>query len=282
MTTQEFATATLQSAPFLNQASTDIQQANAAISTASEPSVVALPEHFTTHDLEQYLPIRRRARGEMCTNSIYSFTGYVTTHADPDGAAVFVDPDALRAKAVLNLGVDGLPGHADNLAIYSPDKTSAYNALLHITSRAHKQSDVAEFLEDWAEHLECFNDAGPINIKQATAAVRKITIDSARRVESEEQQLGASRSAFESVQASSKEPLPTTLYFKCVPYSDLVERLFVLRLGVLTGDKAPQIMLRVIKAEKHREEMAIELSSLVSEALSGDLPVLVGTYTRKN
>lgn len=280
MSTQELAAATLQTAAFLAQASTDIQQANEAFSTDTEPSVVALPNNFTTHDLEPYLYHRRRARGEMRSNSIDSFAKYASSHASLDGASVFVDPHSLNARAVLNLGGSDSPGHADNIAIYAPDETAAYVALSAITRQAHKQSDVAEFLEDWAEHLECFNDAGPVNIKQATAAVRKITIESARRVESEDQQLGATRSAFESVQASSKEPLPTILYFKCVPYADLSERMFVLRLGVLTGDKSPMISLRVVKAEKHREEMAIEVKDLVLNAFAGEMPVLVGTYTR--
>lgn len=280
MESTEFTSATLQT-PFLNQASTDIQQANEAIALGMDPSVIALPENFKTHDLESYLPHRRRARGEMLTSSIFSFSEYASTHAT-EGASVFVDPDAMRAKAVLNLGTSEIPGHADNMAIYAPDKTAAYSALLAITRQPQKQSDMAEFLEDWPDLIECFNDAGPVNIKQATAAVRKITIDSARRIESEEQQLGATRSAFESVQASSKEPLPTTIYFKCTPYADLSERVFVLRLGVLTGEKAPSIVLRVVKAEQHKEEMATELSKLVAEALAGDLPVLIGTYTRKN
>jgi uncharacterized protein YfdQ (DUF2303 family) len=113
--------------------------------------------------------------------------------------------------------------------------------------------------------------------------VRRITIESLRKQESEEQSLSATRSALESVTASSKEPLPTTIFFKCQPYAELSERLFVLRLGITTGDKAPSIVLRMVKPEEHAERMSEELASLLSAGLSAEkaFPVVIGTYSTK-
>ena len=99
-------------------------------------------------------------------------------------------------------------------------------------------------------------------------------------VQSEEKSLGASKSAFESVQASSNEPLPTTIYFDCIPYADFEQRLFVMRLGVLTGESAPKVNLRIVKAEQAAEEMAVELASKVNAELDGAIPVVLGTYSR--
>ena len=128
--------------------------------------------------------------------------------------------------------------------------------------------------------MTCFNDQGEIKRPLAIAAVRKITIDSSRKLETEEQQLGATRSAFEIIQASNKEPLPTILYFKCLPCADLAEREFVLRLGILTGDTKPKITLRIQKADLHAEEMAVELVDKLRPAFSAPIPLLIGAYQK--
>jgi uncharacterized protein YfdQ (DUF2303 family) len=273
-----------------------IENAFKCLAKASEANnITALPSDYKLHDLERFLPQRRRVRGLMQTPFVRAFAAYVKTHMEA-GASVFVDPAKLGATAVLNLGGPSNPGHADNLAKLTPEKTAAYAALqLQTLGNRHlTQKEAAEFMEDWSEHIQCFSDAGhTISNPRAVAAVRKITIDAMRKLESTEQSLSASRSAFESVQASSTEPLPSTIYFKCRPFADLAERLFVLRLGVITtDDKAPKITLRIAKAEQHAEEMAVELCELVlqhmelamgSETTRATLvPVLIGAYTKSD
>lgn len=256
-----------------------ITAASAAVNDASVNliSAAALPDDFKLHDLESYLNYRRRPRGTMSTRFIGPFAEYAIAHAG-EGATVFVDAGDMTATAVLDLGTCDLPGHADNKAKLTPNKTAAYAALLQITAGPRSQQDVAEFLEDWADQVKCLNGDTEIKVPLAIAAVRKITIESAQRVESEEQSLSATRSAFESVKASSQDPLPTTIYFTCPPYADLEERTFALRLSILTSEKTPKLVLRVQKLETHIEEMANELVMRISEAIGPELPVLVGIY----
>lgn len=257
-----------------------IDQANATLDAAN----IALPNDYVIHDLEKFKANRRRARGTFSTQFIAALCTYVLTHREA-GSTVFVDPQKLAATAVLNLGTPDAPGHADNLAVLAPTKTAAYAALCAVANgHGQAQRTVAEFLEDWSGQVQCFNDDGEIAPGLAVAAVRKITIEALRKQESEEQSLSATRSALESVTASSKEPLPTTIYFKCQPYAELNERTFVLRLGILTGDKAPSIVLRVIKPEEHAEQMAQELGARVTAGLASAaeaVPVVVGTYSPK-
>jgi uncharacterized protein YfdQ (DUF2303 family) len=263
-----------------------IHQANNAVATSCDTKeTVALPSDYKLHDLEQYLPNRRRMRGVMETESLASFVAYVSVNEEP-GTAVFVDQNAMTATAVLNLGQPDEPGHADNIAMLKPVKTAAYRALLaHANGNGYAQKAIAEFMEDWADNLACFGvDGSPIRVPQAVAAVRKITIDAMRKIESEEQSLGASKSAFESVQASSKEPLPTLILFTCQPYADLDNRQFALRLGVLTGESTPKVNLRISKLEEHQEAMANELASKIIDEFGEDTPpnkVMLGSYTRR-
>ena len=252
------------------------------VDSAHTKDLAALPSDFKLHDLEQYLPNRRRMRGVMETESLASFVAYVNGNKEP-GTAVFVDQNTMTATAVLNLGRPDSAGHADNTAIFKPVKTAAYRALLaHANGTGYAQKVIAEFMEDWADNLACFGvDGSAIKVGQAVAAVRKITIDAMRKIESEEQSLGASKSAFESVQASSKEPLPTLILFACQPYADLEPRQFALRLGVLTGESTPKVNLRISKLEEHQEAMAGELASIITELFGEDQKVMLGSYTRR-
>lgn len=263
-----------------------VTAANASIQTATNPTevgVVSLPSDFQVHDLEQYLPERRRARGTMATAYVESFASYVTTHAE-DGCTVFVQ-DTIKAKAVLNLGSTDTPGHADNIALLEPTKTAAYTALLAIHGRKLTQRDAAEFLEDWIDHVKCFSGddhetpSNLITARSAVGALRNLTIESARKLQSEVKSLSASMSAFESVEAKSEQPIPEYIYFKCNPYADLAEREFVLRLGVITDEK-PQVVLRIRQLEKHTEEMAAELAELVTSSVGDSATVVLGNYQR--
>lgn len=255
--------------------------------------LLPLPDNFKVHDLEHTLDYRRRARGTMNTTHLGSFVGYANEHAH-FGATTFVDQLNMRAVAVLNLGAPGSAGHADNLAIFTAQKTASFKALESVTSGQKTQLEVAEWLEDWADLTQCSDDAGPIVHKKAVSAVRRITIESLRKQESTEESLSASRSAFESVSASSKEPIPTVIRFACMPFQGLPQREFVLRLSIRTGEK-PTIVLRLIHAEKHAEEMAAELTELVREAFQDSQPpaiedetsndpvtVVIGTYGRSS
>lgn len=260
-----------------------INQAVSAVASGMNATrgLAALPADFTVHDLERHLPTRRRARGSMDTSSIADFAAYVGQHQEP-GAAVFVSHKAMVANAVLNLGTPEAPGHADNRAQFAPRATAAYNALHRVAGgEALSQTTVAEFLEDWAHLIECFHESEKLAPNKAVAAVRNITIEGLKKVEASEQQLSASKSAFEQVTASSKDTLPTFVYFKCVPYHDFEERTFVMRLGIRTSDK-PAITLRIVNREQHDEDMAAELRKKVDTAINSGVPVLVGDYSAKS
>lgn|GEM_PF-76886 len=245
------------------------------------PGITALHEDVRVHDLERYLPQRRRQRGKFTTQYVEPFAEYTSHHADT-GAMVFVDAADMRACAVLDLGTTDAPGHADHTAALQLRPTAAFQALIKFTDRPQRQQAVAEFFEDWAPHarIEFFAEGDTIPLGKALSALRRITIESLRKLDSEEQQLSANRTTFESVQASSKDPLPTTIYFSTQPYADLTEHTFALRLSIQTGGDAPLLVLRVQNMEQHVEEMGDELVALVRDHVADAVPVLLGTYAK--
>lgn len=240
----------------------------------------ALPEDFRIHDFEGYMPTRRRARGVMTTEALGDFATYTAAHAEA-GATVFVDQNAMRATAVLNLGTPEKPGHADNCARYAPPYLAAYGAMLQLNGRPLSQQDAAEFLEDWPGYWSAIHDGEAMSNPGAViAAVRNITIEALRKAESSVGQLSASNSLIDQIKATSgANKLPTHIYFKCVPYIGFNDRMFVLRLSIHTGEKAPSLKLRIVNREQHLEELGQELAEKVRQAIGDTLPVHLGAYT---
>jgi uncharacterized protein YfdQ (DUF2303 family) len=269
------------------QEGASISQAQGAMMiSSSTKDTVALPSDFKVHDLEKYLPTRRRARGNMQTESLKDFASYFANHKE-EGATVFVDQDKMRAVGVLNLGMPGAPGHADNTGTLSMVPTPAYDAFRDVCNGgARTQGQVAEWLEDWQDLIRCYHvgaedmPSPELRIQSAIAAVRNITIDSARKVESEEGQLSASKGSFESVKASSKHTLPTHIHLRTEAYAGMLQRVFIIRLGILTGGDKVSLSLRPVKMEEHKQEMAEEFAEMVRTNLIG-APVLVGRYEVK-
>lgn len=261
-----------------------IEKASVAIhASGGTHNLVALPNPYSLHDLEPYLPNRRRARGNMTTESLASFVQYTNQHAEP-GASVFINVNDMSATAVLNLGTPDAAGQTDNRAIYEPHKTAPFIGLKATANGlGRKQVEIAEFFEDWPGHLTFFAGNDEVSPPKAIAAIRKLTIESMKKLESSEQQLSASRSAFESVQATSETPIPTTVYFKCQPYNVLSERVFILRLAIHTGNDKPAISLRIQTFERHQEEMGKELAEVIGasfQVAEAKLPILLGAYKK--
>ena len=266
-----------------------ITQANEAIETATKSygdktGVVALPSDFEPHDLEQFMSNRRRARGVMRTTVVKDFVEYTQAQAAGHQASIFLDPDSMSATAVLNMGTPGLPGHADNTAVLSLFPTAAYAALLQkATGIALAQKDVVEFFEDWGDNMEFFTgSSNRILPKVAANTMRKITVETLQRMQNEEEELSQSRSLLENTKASSSVgDIPTTIHFTATPFEELSERVFILRLSVVTGkDGKPGIVLRITKQQVHAEEMARELSADLADAVNGSVPIYLGRYSR--
>lgn len=249
---------------------------------ATERGLVALPETFKLQDLEQYLTYRRRARGNFSTPFVASFARYLINHADMNNTTVFVDPQKLGAVAVLNLGTSEAPGHADNTATLDLQLSAPYQALLRAARGPLSQRVLAEWMEDWAPHIKCSDEAGDIDLRKAIGAVRRISIESMRKQESEQQSLSETRSALESVKATSKDPLPTRIQFSCQPAAELSMRTFEARVSISTSGNDPTLTLHLIRTEEHAEQMSEELLERIkSELAEQALPIVIGTYQRK-
>jgi uncharacterized protein YfdQ (DUF2303 family) len=257
------------------------------IQEQTDGSVAALPAGVSVTDLEQYLEQRRRYRGSMATNLIAEFVEYVTATTNdygwlssPENIPCFVSPSTMGAKTFFNLGDVESPGHGDHHATLQLEKTEAFRQLLDTNGRKFDQKNLAEWLEDWKDHLEAIAEDGTTTVPMAAAvsAVRRITIGTTAEATSETQTLSNRRSAMAEVEARNKDQFPCFLKFTCEPYQGLQERTFTLRLSLITSEK-PVISARIVRLETAEEEMAKELEEKLRTGFE-DTPVktFVGSF----
>lgn len=254
----------------------------------TEGSTIALPEGVKVADLEQYLEYRRRYRGTMSTNLISEFVEYVKGTVDGynefpvDNFPCFINPQAMRAIAFFNLGDVDNPGHGDHQAKLSLLKTEAFQELLKINGDRFDQRQMAEWLEDWVDHIEAITEDGTIlPLNTAVASIRRITIGTNAEATSEEQTFSSRRSAMAEVEAKHKDQLPAFLKFTCEPYQGLQERSFTVRLSLITGEK-PQISARIVRLETAQEEMAKELEEKLRSGFEdSEVRTFVGEFDHR-
>ncbi|HHR6130137.1 DUF2303 family protein [Providencia alcalifaciens] len=226
---------------------------------------VAVPNGLEIVNLERYQNGRYRFRGSLKTTSINDFVKYSFGYSDAPGVRCFIDAEDMTARTIFNLGTIEYPGHADNSALIVLKKTSPFSAVLSVNGRKQGQKELAEWLEDWRDHLLAFDaDGNVLDIKQAIGAVRRITIESSRSSDHEDSDFSARRSVMENVEAKSKDIMPAAFEFKCTPYDELQERAIKLRYSILTSQDTPTLVLRIVQLENLQELMAQEFRDILS------------------
>lgn len=255
--------------------------AQAKIDFPHGASLAVLPEAVRLTSLEPHELHRYRFRGRMATHSIADFAEYVKRHAaaaEENAPAGFVDQDNMSSIIIFNLGTIDEPGHGDDTATLALKATAAFRALTRAVGNPLSQQDLAEWLEDWQQHLTALMGEEELPLPQAINGIRRMTIDSKKSSTSEVGDFSASRSQMDAIEARSLEVLPTGFTFEAVPYDGLPPVTIVLRLSVLTGSNAPILKLRWVGEESQREAIAQDFKRVLHEQLGDGIPLTLGEF----
>ncbi|ROZ80923.1 DUF2303 family protein [Pseudomonas neustonica] len=240
---------------------------------------ILLPHQFSVESLEQLEAHRARFRGRLATQSFRDFCAYVEQHQKLDDLPQgFVDQDDMSCTVLFNLGDQNLPGHGDDKATLKLKPTAAFKAMQQMAGRAHKQADLAEWMEDWHEFITVLDSTGEgMPVSAAVQKIRTITIKAQAERTSTETTFGAQRSSMDSIEAAHAEKQPADLLFLASPYDGLEARTFTLRLSILTSEP-PVIKPRWVMQEQQEEEMAQEFKDKLTAEIGGLCQLTVGTF----
>lgn len=248
----------------------------------TEVPVAALPEHYTIHSLEQYENRRSRFRAMISTHHIDSFTAYIRDVHIPseEPEAIFVDPDKVRARVIFDLGTIDKPGHCEHQARLDLIRTAEFEAYEDLFIHGGvEQRKLAEWLEDWREHIYAFDgDGSVIDIRQLVNVVRRVTVEGVRQADSTEENFSSSRSTLESISARSEAgSLPEVIEFTAHPYHGLPEQRFRFRLSVRTGGDKISFGAFRIQQGRDQEVIGKNFVEALEDRLQDDAPVYLGS-----
>lgn len=234
-------------------------------------------------NLEEYNEHRDEYRGAMATHSVPDFVEYVEQFSK-EGSKCFVS-DEMYCKAILDNGTEEKPMHRRHKASLKLQRTALYKALTKITDKRLTQKEAAEFLEDYNAEIEAFVTNAEGEEKSvlggvAAQALRKLTIETARSVTSEVGDFENSATAMERRAAANKEQITNRFEFQCEPFMGLDNRLFEVRVSMLTSSSVPEIIFRIVRHDKHEEEMVQEFKDLMIDKLSSsEAQVFIGEFS---
>lgn len=239
----------------------------AAKSVTPDSPMVVLPDGYQLTDLESAMPYRRSYRGSFSTDSVVDYIEYIKLF-DVEGSKCFISSTCMTAKTIFDMGDVLKPGHCEHKAGLSLAKTAAFEAVLDLNGSRLDQKDLAEWIEDWRDFIEAEDTTGdPLTAAAAAQAVRKITIEASRKMESEVGDFSENMSALEKIEAKSSLAMPAWLRFTCKPYNDLSEITLNLRLSIMTGGDKPAFRVRISQLEAIKENITEEFKQLIIEKL---------------
>lgn len=242
-----------------------------------EPTML-VPEGYKLQSLEAFMDSPTRFRGSFTTSSIEDYGNYVNAE---DEARVFVDVDAMRAKAFFDLGNPATPGHGDHTASLRLEKTSAFEACLSANGSSFAQKELAHWIEDWHHCITGIDSNGEaMTAKQLANAVRKIEIKATSERRHEEGDWNTKREGMDALDATAGDATPDIIRFRCLPYEGLSHRTFEMRVSILTDDTKPRLKLRIIGLGTAQEEMAKEFKHVLQNELDENATLLLGAFSK--
>ena len=283
----------------LMQSADAIDRASMALTRATQypdkRGLLVLPDSMTPHDIQQYLPTARRRTGTFEAATLASFASYVMDKANVPETEVYVNTEDACARAILDATVgNGEPGHMQHTAELQLTFTAPMKALHCAAAGKISQRDLAEFLEtwrgDWSAYIGYPYDdprdevAGELDEElddgRAIAAIRAVTMESAGRIEQEDRALSASRSAFESVSASSKYVLPSFLQFRVAPFAGFLVHTYDVRIRVLLDGDKIVFKLQMSDYDRVQDVVSREFEQKIRDLLPS-VSIYFGSYNRK-
>lgn len=251
--------------------------------------LILLPKDVSMNSLEGFLANRVRFRGKLQTESIQDFARYVIKRTNAVAAKTpkgFIGiNDNLSCEVIFNIGDESTAGHCDDLAMLLLMQSAPFKAMNKVIGVKMNQRALAEWIEDWANNLRAISltdegEESSLALARTVVAVRKVTLEAISRQTTEVGDMSASRSALDSIAATSTETLPSVLIFSAIPYEGLQSRDFRLRVSIITGEREPIFVLRWAKQEAQIEEIAQEFKEKLNTEIGGFTDLFIGSFAK--
>jgi len=241
-----------------------------------DTDMVIVPNGFSLQSLEGINEIRRRWRGRFDTPHLPSFAEAV---AQQPNAVVYASAEGLHARAFFNLSIGGDPGQGDHTASLQLRQTPEWAAVQALDGDNLTQAELIEWLEDWGHIVTAYMTADGEVIQQpaAFAAIRDISIDTARTARNVQEDMKEQRGIMETVEVRDALKFPTRLGLNFKPAEGLADVYATVRLYVQhAGASKPNIRARLVSKDRINTDVALCFVAALREEISA--PIFIGRY----
>lgn len=248
-------------------------------------NAVAHNIHTKITSLEPYQNGLDRQRGHFFTSHVKDFADYVKRVGNSESTEIFINPEQIGAKAVLNYNEQGFAmGRCDFTANISAQKTPVYQMLTDNNGRTHCHREFIEMVVDYAPELTAYNAKGEeVEISHAINALRNIDITASVNANQQIQDLSESRSKLEQVSAKTKDenmPVRFGLFDAC--YESLPPTTVNLRMSITTDGNKPYFKISIEQHALLERNRLEEFTSIIKEELGVQFNVSIGTFQATN
>lgn len=247
------------------------------LSSVTAQPVIALPSGTQVVDLEKYLHAPVRMRRNFHAERIGEFCDYIKHQVMPGVTVIFIDPNGLDAKAIIDYGSHEAPQWGDHTATLALPLTPEYAALKALCGKDLTQRDLIEYLEDWGNIITPRTDGTDISLASALDAIRKVEISQKASATHTEAHFSAARTAMEEIEArSGAGRLPSDIIVHCPLVHGTAAQSIQARLSLLTGSEKPRFRARIVALDLLKKALADEVEQLI-RAEFADVLVFTGT-----
>jgi uncharacterized protein YfdQ (DUF2303 family) len=244
---------------------------------------VLAPQGTTVVSLEHLAEHPARLRQTFKTQRISDFVAYVNSAQGKNKPTVYVSRRGNEASAIIDHGDEKLPGWGSHCAELTSVKTCGFQALETLCAKPRSQSELIDYLEDWAaEGVECLVSGEGVSASAAIAAVRRVELKSSASSAHAQDNFVASRTALEQIEArGAVNALPEYIKLIAPVYVGTKKRDILARVSVRETDGKPAFIIRLMQFDALLENVAREVEDALVSAFSAEVSVFVGYVIRQ-
>lgn len=252
--------------------------------------VGAIPASIIAKDskiesLEHLLETPLLHKVKFTTSVFYDFLDYCKANCDTSqSSTIYIDKNAMRARAIFDHGHADNPKWGHHNAHLTLDKTPEFAALMENHNEDMSQQDFIDFLIDWEKFVQLGEEENAgLAFKDAVNRIRKLTVTSLSKAESEVGNFSANKSALESVEVSagSTKP-PAALLWTGIPYEEFKSRTFSAEIRAVVKGDSIKLRYRIIQLESGINDIANEFRDRIKQALADDaIDIYLGTVEHR-
>lgn len=244
---------------------------------------IVIPEGFKLQSLELFKAIPNHFRAKYTTNVLDEFIEYLSFFAN-ETTAVFINPETLAAKAIIDMGDKSKPLWGRHLANIQLLKKPAYSALLKSANMLLLQQEFIDFIEDWRGNINFYADneeRASLSFSAVLKTLRHLKISANSNSEQNIGNFSASRSALESIEIKAGgDLLPDGFLFEVIPYEGFAPVILSCQLRAVSDDKNVKLKFRIEQLDIIQNILAVQFQEkLINETKNKEtaIRIFIGT-----